>query len=291
MTPAEIAGTRTILRALVGSTAHGLGVSDGVDDRDEMGVCIEPMEYAIGFSRFETYIYRTAAEREGKPDAKSRAGDLDLVIYSLRKYLGLALKGNPTVLMLLFSPPEHCEVRGDELQGLAPLIVSRKVAGPFLGYLTAQKQRLIGERGQKRTHRPELVEKYGFDTKYAMHMLRLGYQGVEVLSTGRMSLPMRESERKFLLDVRTGQVPLGDCLERARQLEQALTELRETSPLRESPDVDAVEDWMVRTYKKAWDHPYCLRCIACGGDIEDTPRMIAACDKCLREDPGLGGPP
>jgi len=53
--------------------------------------------------------------------------------------------------------------------------------------LQAQKQRLTGERGQKRIHRPELEEMYGFDTKCAMHMLRLGFQGVELLTTGRLS--------------------------------------------------------------------------------------------------------
>ena len=51
---------------------------------------------------------------------------------------------------------------------------------------------------------------YGFDTKYAMHMLRLGFQGVELLTTGRLSLPMREPERSFLLDVRRGKVDEAD---------------------------------------------------------------------------------
>ena len=37
-------------------------------------------------------------------------------------------------------------------------------------------------------------------------MLRLGFQGVELLTTGRLSLPMREPERSFLLDVRRGKV-------------------------------------------------------------------------------------
>jgi uncharacterized protein len=89
----------------------------------------------------------------------------------------------------------HCDSIGHELRSLAPQIISRRVQGPYLGYLQAQKQRLTGERGQKRIHRPELEEMYGFDTKYAMHMLRLGFQGVELLTTGRLSLPMREPER------------------------------------------------------------------------------------------------
>ena len=38
--------------------------------------------------------------------ARSGAGDLDLVIYSLRKWARLAAQGNPTVLLLLFVPDD-----------------------------------------------------------------------------------------------------------------------------------------------------------------------------------------
>ena len=99
---------------------------------------------------------------------RAAAGDLDLTIYSLRKWVRLALKGNPTILLLLFTPEDqlvHCDALGRERRSLAPQIVSRRVQGPSLGYLQAQKQRLTGERGQKRIHRPELEEMYGFDTK------------------------------------------------------------------------------------------------------------------------------
>jgi hypothetical protein len=41
--------------------------------------------------------------------------------------------------------------------------------------------------------RPELVEKHGYDTKFAAHMVRLGYQGVELLETGRFTLPLPAS--------------------------------------------------------------------------------------------------
>jgi hypothetical protein len=43
----ETAERCTILRGLVGSTVHGLNVNDGIEDRDEMGICVEPLEEAI----------------------------------------------------------------------------------------------------------------------------------------------------------------------------------------------------------------------------------------------------
>ncbi len=252
----EAAERCTILRGLVGSTVHGLNVNDGIEDRDEMGVCVEPMQDAMAlWSPFEQFIYRSAAEREGRDNARSTAGDLDLTIYSLRKWMRLALKGNPTILLLLFTPDDqlvHCDSFGSELRALTPAIISRRVQGPFLGYLQAQKQRLTGERGQKRVHRPELEEMYGFDTKYAMHMLRLGFQGVELLTTGRLSLPMREPARSFLLDVRRGKVSEQECLTRAGELEQELTNLATTSPLPEEPEAHRVEEWVLDAYRRHW---------------------------------------
>jgi hypothetical protein len=67
-----------------------------------MAVYIEPPDYLIGLARarsmkgglygFERYIERTQPE-----GARSGPGDLDLVAYSLRKYLRLVLKGHPTI--------------------------------------------------------------------------------------------------------------------------------------------------------------------------------------------------
>jgi hypothetical protein len=61
--------------------------------------------------------------------------------------------------------------------------------------LIMQRQRLVGERGQRDVNRVELIERFGYDTKYAMHMLRLGHQGVEFLESGRLTLPIRDPVR------------------------------------------------------------------------------------------------
>jgi len=112
----EIAERGTILRTQVGSGVHGTAVG-GQDDRDEMGLCLEPPEFVTGVARvpasggeepgwvpFHQYEYHSAWEREGGLRNRSGAGDLDVVIYSARKWVRLALGGNPTVLLPLFAP-------------------------------------------------------------------------------------------------------------------------------------------------------------------------------------------
>lgn len=250
----EMAERTTILRVPAGSNLHGLHLP-GKDDRDEVGVCIEDANALIGFGEFEQYIYRTAAEREGKHDAPSQPGDLDLTIYSLRKFLRLAMQGNPQMVQVLFVPYNLCIFRdalGAHLQELAPLVVSRLAGARYLGYLEAQRQRLLGERGQKKVNRPELEAKHGFDTKYAMHILRLGFQGVELLSTGKLTLPMPERDRAFVYATRLGEVPLQDVLTKAGELERTIKDLLDDAPVAAEPARLELEAWMVERYTMAW---------------------------------------
>jgi predicted nucleotidyltransferase len=250
----QMAERTTILRVPAGSNLHGLALP-GHDDTDEVGVCIEDIEAAVGFSEFEQFIYRTAAEREGKHDAPSQHGDLDLTIFSLRKFLRLAMQGNPQIVQCLFVPSSLCTVRdaiGEKLQELAPLIISRHAGARYLGYLEAQRQRLLGERGQKKTNRPELEAKHGFDTKYAMHILRLGFQGVELLTTGRLTLPMAEQDRAFVYATRLGEVPLQDVLTKAGELERQIKDLLLDAPIPAEPARDEIQAWMVSMYFEKW---------------------------------------
>lgn len=249
MTDREIAEPNTILRAIVGSELYGVMLGD-TSDRDELGICIEPPEYVVGLKRFEQWVYRDAADGE-----RSSSGNLDLTIYSLRKWCSLALKGNPTALQLLFIPEkfrlDSC-FYGDALQELAWAFASRQAGKAFLGYMTAQRQRLMGERGQMRVKRPELVEEHGYDTKYAAHILRLGYQGVEFLTTGKMTFPLSERERMFIVGTRRGVLDFDDVLNISGKLLHEIEELLTSSPLPEKPDYDAVNEFLVQTYRSWW---------------------------------------
>ena len=250
-----------ILSSIVGSTLHGLSVSDGVEDLDIMGICCEPPERALGLRPFEGWIGRT------KPaGVRSEAGDIDMSVYGLRKWARLALQGNPTVLLPLYAPQSHLLVLtplGRELRALAPAFASRQAGKRFLGYAIAQRERLEGTRGQLRVHRPELVDKFGWDCKFGYQMLRLGYQGIEYLTTGGLELPVQEPARSQLLAVRTGKVTKEDVLAVAASMEADLACLIDTSPLPEYPDEDVVERWLVSAYRRAWDGR--AECPTCGG--------------------------
>lgn len=278
-----------ILQGITGSTAHGTSI-EGSEDRDELGVCIEPISESINLGLgFEQRIIRTAAERwvhqstcpqygcgpihsggnpqgvitnPGEPcnctpykkhDARSQPGDLDLTIFSLRKFARLAAAGNPSVLLLLFTPDlTKLDGTGSQLRDLKDAFISKEAGHRFLGYMHGQKQRLLGEKGQKRVKRPDLEEKFGFDTKYAYHILRLGLQGIELMRTGKLQLPMSEKDREFLLDVRTGKYTFNQVLTSAGEFEVQLKEEIELSHLQTEADRPVIEDFIQRVYLDRW---------------------------------------
>jgi hypothetical protein len=262
----HIAEAGTVLRVQVGSGVHGTSIS-GQDDRDEMGICFEPHEYVTGLARvpagvsdtrtipFEQYERHTVWDRDGGLANRSRAGDLDVIIYSARKWARLALDGNPTVLLILFVPDDEVMYRnevGAELVDNAHRFVSKLAADRFLGYLQGQMHAMTGEVGAH-TNRPELVAVHGYDTKYAMHALRLGYQGIELLTTGRISLPVPEPQRAYLRSIRRGEVQLAEVVDAVRHAEDELARLGNRSELPDQPDRRWVDEWLHRTYLAFWN--------------------------------------
>jgi hypothetical protein len=252
-----LAEAGTILRVQVGSGLHGISVS-GTDDRDEMGVCIEPPAYVVGLKQFEQYEHHTAWERPGGLRNRSGHGDLDINIYSLRKFARLALNGNPSIITLFFVPPtEIVTVNkfGHELLRMAPSFISKEAGPRFIGYLHAQRRSMLSHEGKGRdVTRPELIEKYGWDTKFGGHMIRLGMQGKELLETGRLTLPMHEWQRDLIKEIRTGQHSMQDVLDMAERLESQLLELMVTTSLPEHPDRDAVNAWLIDAYQETWGY-------------------------------------
>lgn len=239
-----------ILEVVVGSTLHGTHVDDGLEDLDMMAIVVERPRQMIGFGPVDTWVHRTKPE-----GVRSEAGDLDLSVYGLRKYLHLALKGNPTILLALFAPEQFIkrnDVRGRQLQALYPYIVSKQCYSPWRGYMKQQHERLLGLRGQRNVTRPELVNKYGYDTKYAGHIVRLGLQGEEILTTGKMTLPMPEEQRKLVVSIRTGGYSLAGVSEIIIDMERRIEAAKDKSTLPENPDRKTVEKWMLRTYLTAW---------------------------------------
>ena len=245
---AALAERYTILAAVSGSHVHGLDKPDS--DRDVTGVLVEPPRYVIGLEGFEQYQAGTSA-----PGERTQPGGEDKTIYSLRKWARQAGEGNPPALLLAFTPDAmvlHETDAGRDLRAIREVFVSREaVADRYIGYLGHHRDRLLGVRS-KHSNRHELVDAFGFDTKDALHMVRAGWQGVELLRTGTITLPMRPDERDWLLALRDGRHTLTDALAEASESVEQLRVLRELADWPKQPNWPGINTWLRHTYMREW---------------------------------------
>lgn len=236
----------TVLIAEVGSTAHGMNVND--PDNDDLDLTVvrweDWAELITGPHDRQSMMIRTQPDGE-----RSRFGDIDLNVYTVRKFAGLMASGNPSILGAVFSPKHHraVDINFDEL---ARKVASAQAGNAFLGYMRQQIDRWVGARGQKSVTRPELVEQYGFDTKYAAHTIRLGIQGIEYMAKGRFTMPIPEPHVDLIVTLRTGGMDERKALAWAHQLEADLKQAVVDSPLPDKPG--AWRQWVNDAYKKHW---------------------------------------
>jgi hypothetical protein len=251
-----------IVRVTVGSEVHGV-VSDS-DDHDELGVYIPAPTGVLGLVEEEHHIARTAWERTGTGKSspnqpRSQAGDTDLTLYALRKYAKLAVNGNPSIILLFFVPRKFTIYEnswGRLLRSHGDLFLSKDAGRKFLGYLQAQKERMLGTRGQKSVKRPELIEKYGFDTKFAYHAIRLGHQGIELMKSGHISLPMPEELRTFLSHVRRGTYTEAQIIAHVDEVERELLDAYKNCKLPATPYADRINWLITNMHREYWEENY-----------------------------------
>ena len=221
-----------------------------------MAVVVERVEDLLGLRSDEGGL-RTVMHRTQPEGVRSGPGDIDRTVFSLRRFIRLAVSGNPSVLMVLWAPVIDVTTDGEQLRALGSCFIGRHVIPRYRGYMQGQALRLFGLRGssghgRRAGARSELVTQHGYDTKYAMHCARLGFQCVELLTTGRLTLPIPGKIGEWLTAVRRGDVPFDEWWERALSLDSQLAQIEHDASIRAGPDADAIEAWSIATHLRHW---------------------------------------
>lgn len=93
--------------------------------------------------------------------------------------------------------------------------------------------------------RAETEALYGYDTKHAMHLVRLMRMAQEVLKLGKVIV--KRPDREELLGIRSGAWPFEKLMEWAYQMDGSLDDLERFSPLPHDPDRKAIDRVLVNT--------------------------------------------
>lgn len=226
----------SILLGYRGSIAHGMYVPPkeptSIDDKDLMGVCVPPIDYYFGMNKLGS---------DGTKEIKQ--DEWDIVVYEAKKFIRLLAQGNPNVLSMLWLESNyylHMTNAGRLLIGNRHLFVGKHVYHSFTGYAHSQLHRMThnafqGHMGEKRRG---LVEKFGYDTKNAAHLIRLLRMGTEFLIEGELHV-LRE-DAKQLLEIKRGEWTLDEVMKEADAGFQLAKEAYIRSPLPTVPDLEKI---------------------------------------------------
>jgi predicted nucleotidyltransferase len=237
-----------IIHAFVGGSAlHGVKLS-GTDDTDIYGIYIEKPWLALGIDGMQHFVASTSPQTR-----RNVASDVDVMCYSLRKWATLAAKGNPTILHSLFTRASRGEKEWSAILKSREVFLARSHAKKYLGYADAQLKRMRGLRGLgKHGQRPEIMETFGYDTKAAMHTLRLLFEGIELMKDHHVTLPRTGKERDRLLEVRRGEWSEEQVIREATRLMKVLEESSAASSLPETIDLGRVSKLVADLYVRHW---------------------------------------
>ena len=239
-------GSHTVYAGLMGSISHGTYVPktdpDSIDDVDIMAIVVPSPRWLLGLQQWEHWV--------------KQVDELDVVVYSLGKFVGLLLKANPNVVGLLWLRPEFILALHPAFN---PIIENRQAFSSkrayesFVGYSKSQlsKMGLPGHRAYMGAKRKELVQRYGYDCKNAAHSVRLLRMGIEFLETGELNV-FRTTDADELRAIKRGEWTLEQVKSEVDRLSERIATARDSSPLPPEPDTALAERLMIEITQAIW---------------------------------------
>jgi len=72
--------------------------------------------------------------------------------------------------------------------------------------------------------RLEYIKEFGFDLKFAAHLFRLFYEGLDLANTGKLQFPLPQNQIDYMLEVKKGKYTIDEMLTKADIMEKDLVE-------------------------------------------------------------------
>jgi len=229
---------------IMGSVAYG--ASSDTSDMDVYGFCIPPKHIIFphltgvitGFgkqgSRFEQFQKHHIEDPEGKKE-------YDITIYSIIKYFQLCMQNNPNMIDSLFVPRRcilHTTQVGEHVREHRKDFLHKGAWHKFKGYAYSQVHKMKNKAPEQNSKRYIGVQKYGYDLKFAYHVVRLLNEVEQILIEHDLDL---ERNREQLKSIRRGEWEQEQIIKYFEDKEKTLEELYVKSNLRHSPDEERIK--------------------------------------------------
>jgi predicted nucleotidyltransferase len=274
---------------IMGSIAYGVADTNDEDvqsDFDLYGLCIPPKE--VVFPHTAGAIWGFGKYKEGMPkshfgqyqqhhvhDSSARGGKgrtYDLQIYNIVKYVQLCMECNPNMIDSLFTHEtmvQHITPIGQVLRDNRRKFLHQGVCDKFKGYAYSQVHKMQTKEPEEGSKRQQLREKYGFDVKFAYHVVRLLNEAEQILLEGDLDL---QRNREQLKSIRRGEWTQQQILDYFETKRIDLEGARAKSALPPGPDEPAIRDLLLRCLEMHYGS--LDKCVVVPGKAEGLLRQI-----------------
>ena len=234
--------TNTHFEVLCGSVAYGANRDDNMSDMDVHAITTPPLEWV--FPHLGGYVEGFGQKPNRFDDfqqhhIKAYDNEYDIAIYSTVRMFSLAADNNPNILDMLWVPGHcvmHIDTVGEHIRKNRKHFLHKGSYHRFRGYAHQQFKRL------ETSNRTDLIEKYGYDTKFAYHIVRLALQAEQILEHGDMDFSVNSA---FIKEVRNGSMTLPELRDWYMAKEKHLDELYNSSKLQHKPDMKFLKEFLL----------------------------------------------
>lgn len=233
-----------IFEAVTGSYSYGIESTNS--DTDVVAVVMNlksdlfPNQAGHIYGFGPPYQAFTTFQQHKIPDS---GVEYDVALYGIAKYFTLASEGNPNIVDLLFSPQfciRHNTLVGQYIRANRKLFLHKGFKHKFIGYAYAQLKKIDNK--DKEGKRADIISRYGFDTKYSAHLVRLCLECEQILQEGDLDLTKNSAVLKA---IRSGEWTEEQVRAFFHNKEKYLEKLYQESTLPHSPNMDKIKALLV----------------------------------------------
>jgi len=234
---------------MMGSVAYG--VSTDYSDVDVYGFCMPKKELLFPHLAGEIQGFGRQVKRFDQfqqhhiKDSGSQK-EYDLSIYSIVKYIQLAMENNPNMIDSLFVPDFcilHITKVGTMVRDQRKLFLHKGSWHKFKGYAYSQMHKAHLKNPKEGSKRATNVEQFGWDVKFGYHVVRLISEVEQILTEQDLDL---QRNREQLKAIRCGEMGLEEVQEWFSDKEKSLEKVYNESTLRHSPDEGAIKQLLLQ---------------------------------------------
>lgn len=218
----------TMYATYMGSVAYG--VSNISSDVDIYGFCVPPKDSVFPhlsgeITGFGTQIQRFEQFQQHHIKDKSANKEYDITIFNIVKYFQLCMENNPNMIDSLFVPRTciiHSTAISEHVRETRKLFLHKGAYHKFKGYAYSQMHKMRIKEPEVGSKRYEMVQQYGYDLKFAYHVVRLLSECEQILIEGDLDL---QRNREQLKSIRRGEWSLEQIEQFFQDKEKQLEEL------------------------------------------------------------------